>query len=150
MYYASQLPTSPQIIRCLSGCNALRADVVFGSPRRNCAGSGICRIVAWSDLATKSTQCPQYRARLYKSQPQELLLEVPLTNMPRRQFDQLFFGPHFVVEATFRLPLSITRTLFGHRTEIAAGEYPYTICRGVLSIRFPLQNSRRATDRPVR
>lgn len=144
MYYATQLSSSSQTIRRFRTCTALRADVVFGSPRRNCAGSGICRIIAWSDLAHQTAKCPQYRARLYKIQAQELLLEIPLAAMPRWQFDQLFSGPNFVVEATFRLPLPITRTLFGHRTEIAAGEYPFVIRQDILTIRFPLQRSRKA------
>jgi hypothetical protein len=72
------------------------------------------------------------------------MLELPVADMPRQQFYRLFSGPRFVVEATFRLPLTVTRTLFGHRTEIAAGEYPFAIHRGILTIRFPLQRSRKA------
>lgn len=147
MCYAIESTRSVTARPSLQTLASLRADVVFGSPRRQCAGSGICRIVAWSDLAMRSVDCPQYSVHLYKTGPTELLLELPLNALSTDQFDRLFSGPHFVVEATYRLPLSITRKFFGFRMEITAGEYPFTIRQGQLSIRLPLQPSRGAATR---
>jgi hypothetical protein len=81
-------------------------------------------------------QCPYFSVRLQAIAPDLLILKLPLANLTSEQFDRLFPRDYFLVEATFRLPLGITRPLFGYRVEIAAGHYPFTVQNGIISIRF--------------
>lgn len=122
----------------------LRADVVFGSPKRNCAGNGICRMLAVTSLRPlTATPCPYFRTTLRAIAADRLLLELSADQLPQSQFERLFGDQLFRVEATFRLPLSITRPLFGHRVAIPAGYHPYTVRDGRIFIHFQVTASRK-------
>lgn len=122
----------------------LRADVVFGSPKRNCAGSGICRMLARTGARRAPFSCPSQATLLRALRPDWLLLECSVEGISPEQWDLLFGGSRFRVETTFRLPLTITRPLFGHRVEIPAGNYPFTLRGKRLFIHLSVVPSRRA------
>lgn len=80
----------------------LLADVIFGSPREDCAGTGICKIEALghSPAAAGVRECRRARAVLTAPDPHSLQIRIRQTDLCTQLFRQYFR------EDRFRLPQS--------------------------------------------
>lgn len=112
---AIQLKTSPVIT----------AEVIFGSPKKNCAGIGICK-VSPVDNVTTVMPCRSVRTEVASIKRNSLRLRVPMDGLCANVLDRQFRLGRFKMEETFELPRWLVAQLQLAATHIKAGSYPVT------------------------
>ena len=102
----------------------LLAEVVFGSPKKRCAGVGICSMNPLStEPANSAFPCQKVLAQLSVQKPQRFILRLVkqglCPNLAERQFPQ----NQFKLPRSFRIPDSICKRLKIQNASIPAGTY---------------------------
>lgn len=116
---------------------AIRAEVVLGSPLAHCRGTGICRVTAvqrvWKDV---QPDCKRARAMIGMSSGVlyfSFLRKSMCTNMVTRHFGS---AEGFRVEADFELPDFVRRAFPASAPVITAGVYPTLVTDTRLVVLF--------------
>lgn len=110
---AIQLKNSPIII----------AEVIFGSPKKNCAGIGICK-VSPVDNTTTVMPCRSVRTEIAGVRNNSLRLRVPMDGLCANLIDRQFRLGKFKMEEAFELPGWLVAQLQLPASQIKAGSYP--------------------------
>lgn len=112
--------------------------VVFGSPERNCAGSGICRATEIKPSARFSnsgiTPCQGAIAKVKALETGQLVFYFLLASMCSQRIQQYVFGKSFLVETNAIIDLSVRGQTV--RYVIAEGTYPIIRSREYLIVHF--------------
>lgn len=118
-------------------CNIdIKAEVIFGSPGRACAGSGVCRLIPFQKLNNWKSTCPRFDAniQLFNNESFNIILH-------RKQIDQesllkWFSTPYFLLEEDFFFPLWLQHKLGQTNVYIPAGKYTFLFQNDLLIIRL--------------
>ena len=103
-------------------------QVVFGSPSRVCAGSGVCKMLPQNVKIPDFWLCPVWTGQLHwHAATKSLQLSLPREQFADTDIDHWFSGGHFLVDEDFPLPLWLTKLLGKNHYAIPAGCYPCEI-----------------------
>lgn len=119
----------------------IAAQVVFGSPSRNCAGSGVCKMLPITTTVNDTWHCPLVPVNLRWSSVGVLQLSLRLSDLSITHQRRWFAKPCFWVEERFVLPLWFSKYHQVRNWVIPPGHYAYHINRrtGVLQIQLVCQ-----------
>lgn len=103
---------------------SLHLSAVFGSPNRNCAGSGLCRLLprTFSDKPALIFNCPVWSATLVWSSNGRFLLSFKKTDY--KALSPFFRNDLFHVETSFVFPKWLCKKVNLLSAELPAGRYP--------------------------
>lgn len=102
---------------------SIQAEVVLGSPAKQCAGLGICKILPIK--YQMDGQCPCIRTIICALPSGKVQCAFPVSELPESVFQQHFSGPYFQVDAVCWLPLWLCKQLgLQARRAITPGAYP--------------------------
>lgn len=101
----------------------LVCGVIFGTPSRNCTGSGICMVSSLQTLRRKRYPCDHVMAYLGQGINGELTIRIPFTAVPEALRRQFFRDKIFKVDETFRIPPWLTSPWGKYRIYIPPGRY---------------------------
>lgn len=101
---------------------SLQLSAVFGSPNRNCAGSGLCRLLPRSFIDRTAFNCPVWPATLIWNTNGRFLLSFEKTHNNTRSI--FFHKDLFYVEAPFVFPKWLCKRVNLLSAELPAGWYP--------------------------
>ena len=88
----------------------LSMQVVFGTPSRACAGSGVCKMLPLRVKLGANYHCSIFRASC-RITSGTLILKLSRKQFTRKQWQYWFAGGKFCVEEGFQLPRWISRQL---------------------------------------
>ncbi len=113
------------------------SQVVFGTPSRDCSGSGICKVYTIHAAKHLNISCEMLRVRFVLWQ-----MDLQLCFSEQECTDQLiqkkFCSDHFLVEERFPLPSWLSRKLDIHPAAIPTGSYPIKRKNGFIWLNLPL------------
>lgn len=99
-------------------------EVVFGTPSRNCEGSGICMVTSRFP-GGHTVPCPHARAIIYcDKESKELIFRFPKRYLSELAQKRLSDNEVFVVEESFLIPQPLIRQWGLPGRYIPAGRYP--------------------------
>ncbi len=101
----------------------LVCGVIFGTPSRNCTGSGICMVSSLQTLRRKRYPCDHVMAYLGQGINGELTIRIPFTAVPEALRRQFFRDKIFKVDETFQIPPWLTSPWGKYRIYIPPGRY---------------------------
>ena len=116
------LHTSPYLLPAVAG----PINIVFGNPRQDCAGHGICMLEFRSPVVRPARGCrrPVPVGLRYNATTGLLRLKVRRVELPANIYTRQFGGKHFVVESPYRLPRQVCARLgAAHDLCILPGKY---------------------------
>jgi hypothetical protein len=103
-------------------------QVVFGSPSRFCAGSGVCRVFPETVNISASWPCPVWTGQLHwLASCRSFQLSFSLEQFTSAEINKWFPEGWFLIEEAFPLPLWLASLLGEHHCLIPAGRYPCKI-----------------------
>jgi hypothetical protein len=103
-------------------------QVVFGSPSRACAGSGVCKMLPHCTGIPDTWSCHVWKGELHYLANDETKLNLSLNQqLADPALKKWFSAATFCVEEAFQLPLWLSSRLGKGRWFIPAGEYPYIL-----------------------
>lgn len=112
-------------------------EVVFGTPSRNCSGSGICMITSrFPDGYT--IPCPHARAIIHFSPGEELVFRFRKQRLCNRAVQAYFSPGFFLVEEPFSLPQRLVRQWSLPITQVSPGRYLLEEYSSEWRLYFPL------------
>ena len=117
----------------------LVGEVVFGVPRLDCRGVGICKVSLPTDnqLTCKSCkQCKSTRVKILKQKNNQLEFHFYLDQLTQRMLRLYFAQPYFLVSESCKLPGTIQRALQTTKKEIKPGIYSIIRKEDRLIVRF--------------
>lgn len=113
-------------------------EVVFGTPSKNCSGTGIC-MIAGRFPQGYTIPCPHAPAIIHCIRNQELVFRFRKHRVPEEVAQAYFSTGSFLVEEAFALPQRLIR-LWGLSIEaIPPGRYPLEEYSREWRLYFPLQ-----------
>ncbi|MCB0552190.1 MAG: hypothetical protein KDD02_01465 [Phaeodactylibacter sp.] len=115
----------------------LVADVLFGSPNKNCAGAGICRVtapVAQELSAEGRWGCHRAIALVRAVSPTAIVFHFVLQSMCRKAIKAYFTGDTFLVEDPFEFQPDYWSK--GQPITIQPGVYPVVRSKDYLTVAF--------------
>lgn len=119
-------------------CDTLRAVVVLGSPRRECAGSGICMITTAHALNSR-WRCPHLLAEISKIAPNVLSFRFLKQYASVPAIENYFSTGHFTISDAYYLPLYLLRRIdLPWSVYIAPGLYPVVETDDTWELLFPI------------
>ena len=110
----------------------LRAEIVFGNPKLNCAHFGICQILQDQEatpknIAAHSKPCATSAYGLLSKHEQGLMFQFETKDLSESVLNQYFSRADFLVDCIYRLPSKLCRALgFEQDTYIETGTYNIT------------------------
>ncbi len=115
------------------------AEVIFGSPGRACAGSGVCRLIPFHKLSSWKSPCPRFDAniQLFDNERLDIILDLKLIN--RESLLKWFSNTYFLVEEDFFFPLWLQHKLGQTNIYIPAGKYSFLFKNDQLIINLVCQ-----------
>jgi len=122
------VPKKPKIID---------SQVIFGTPSRDCSGSGICKVYTIHAAKRLQIACEMVSARLAVSD-KDLLLSFSEAECTESLRQKQFRGLNFLVEEAFQLPSWLTQKLDIPAAFIPAGEYPIQRKNGFIWLKLPI------------
>lgn len=127
----------------------IKAEVVFGSPGRGCAGSGVCRLIPFQQMDKWNETCSKFETKInwYSHGSLDFILDLSKFNSDERY--TWFSDPCFLVEEDFRFPLWFQYELGQKNMYIPAGKYPYSIKENQLKIFFPWEKENNNTNKII-
>ena len=114
------------------------SQVVFGTPSRDCSGSGICKLYTIHAAKHLNISCEMVRARLALSD-EHLQLSFPEALCSERLLMQHFSNAHFVMDENFVLPTWLSRKFDCPSVFVPVGEYPILRKSGFIWLKLPLR-----------
>ncbi|MCB9297820.1 MAG: hypothetical protein H6559_32520 [Lewinellaceae bacterium] len=118
----------------------LVADVLFGSPNKNCAGAGICKVIAPVAQETSPNgrwECNRAIALVKIDTSDTLVFQFVKHSMCRKAISKYFGTGIFLVEDPFEFRQNFWSE--GSRT-IRPGAYPIAPGEDYLTVSFKTQN----------
>ncbi len=102
------------------------ADVIFGSPREDCAGTGICKIEALADMpsAAGHRECRRCRAALAAPDPQTLVIRFRRSDLCSHLLRNYFRHEVFHLPQSCELPGSLAQAMQLSGNVLQPGSYP--------------------------
>lgn len=119
----------------------LVADVLFGSPNKNCAGAGICRVTApvAQEMGTEGRWgCHRSVALVRILSPTVIAFHFVIQSMCRKAVRQYFTADHFLVESPFEFQPDYWAQ--GSCVRIKPGLYPVVRSGDYLTVAFQYGN----------
>ena len=114
-------------------------QVVFGSPSRGCAGSGVCKMLPHKTTIPDTWSCRVWQGRLHFFANDEMKLNLSLNQQLADPFLKEWFSTEtFLVEEDFQLPLWLSSHLGRGRWFIPAGCYPFE-SQGSLTVELKVE-----------
>lgn len=112
-FKAIQLKSSPFIV----------AEVIFGSPKKNCAGIGICKVSPVDNIST-TLPCRSVSTEIASIKSNAIRLRLRMDGLCSNLIDRQFKHGRFKMEEAFELPLWLVDELQLAARQIKAGQYP--------------------------
>lgn len=112
------------------------SQVVFGTPSRNCSGSGICKVYTIHGAKRLNISCEMVSAKL-TNLGTHLKLSFSKTACSSQLIQQQFAQGNFTVEEDYVLPSWLTRKLNVPFTCISKGTYPVQVQGDYVGIKLP-------------
>ncbi len=112
-FKAIQLKSSPFIV----------AEVIFGSPKKNCAGIGICKVSPVDNMST-TLPCRSVSTEIASIKSNAVRLRLRMDGLCSNLIDRQFKHGRFKMEEAFELPLWLVDKLKLSASHIKAGSYP--------------------------
>lgn len=100
----------------------IRAEVVFGTPSKHCAGAGIC-MVSISGFHSRVITCPKAPAWVSSDHSGRLLFRFEKSCLQTEIMNAYFKNTEFPVEEKFRLPLRLVRQMGLFSSWVLPGAY---------------------------
>ncbi|WP_421797556.1 hypothetical protein [Haliscomenobacter sp.] len=113
------------------------SQVVFGTPSRDCSGSGICKLYTIHAAKHLQIACEIVPTRLAVSD-QDLYLSFSEADCTESLRQKQFKGLHFLVEEAFQLPSWLTQKLNIPAAVIPAGGYLIQRKNGFIWLKLPI------------
>ncbi|WP_373548437.1 hypothetical protein [Haliscomenobacter sp.] len=113
------------------------SQVVFGTPSRDCSGSGICKVYTIHAAKHLNISCEMVPARLAVSD-KDLLLSFSEVDCTESLRQKQFRGMHFWVEEAFQLPSWLAQKLNIPAAFIPAGGYLIQRKSGFIWLKLPI------------
>lgn len=138
MRLAIEIATIQSVANQLLTGTAVRAEVVFGTPSKNCSGNGICLLSKYRPERPLRLQCPSVRGSI-RANPSHrvVMLQFDTAQLPASVADRHLSGSHFVVEEPFSIPISILKSVgVSGRIAIAPGLYKLYHLKKSVVIKF--------------
>ena len=112
------------------------AEVIFGSPEKNCAGAGICKVLSpvAHRRASGCLNCRRANALISTGPLESLLFRFVRQSMSREMIQENFGSGFFLVENAFHFQLAPLQQ--PGRITIAPGVYPVVQSPGFLNVWF--------------
>ena len=98
---------APEPVRRAAPPASIRCDIIFGSPKDDCRGSGICRIDVNGAIPGASgarTDCSRAKARLTSPDRHTLVFDIRREDLCAELYRDVFRKDHLVLEAPCPLP----------------------------------------------
>lgn len=115
----------------------INSQVIFGTPSRDCSGSGICKIYTIHAAKRLQIACEMVPARLAVSD-QDLLISFSEADCTESLRQKQFRGIHFWIEEAFQLPVWLAQKLDIPATVIPSGGYLIQRKNGFIWLKLPL------------
>lgn len=137
------------MVRPLLQEKTIDAQVVFGAPSRNCAGSGVCKMLPRSFKASTEWQCQVYNAELHWRRSGIITLQVSL-NAPNAAQVIGLGKTLFTVDEPYPLPLWLNKYWSVKGWSIAVGQYGFAFdsLREILQLNLHCKIQKRFKDLP--
>lgn len=116
----------------------INSQVVFGTPSRNCSGSGICKVYTIHGAKHLNISCEMVKVSLRLVNAQ-LLLSFPELACSAQLLQQHFTNEDFRVEERFYLPSWLSRKFGSSAVFVPCGNYPVQVKNGLICIVLPLK-----------
>ncbi len=114
-FTAIQLKSTPFIV----------AEVIFGSPKKNCAGIGICKVSPVDNIST-TLPCRSVSTEIASIKSNAIRLRLRMNDLCSNLIDRQFKHGRFKMEEAFELPVWLVNKLKLSAGHIKAGSYPVT------------------------
>lgn len=129
---------------------SIALQVVFGSPSRTCAGSGVCKMLPQTVNIPEYWLCPVWTGQLhFHVSRKSLKLSFPLEQFTSSDLDKWFSDGKFRMEEAFPLPLWIAKLLGVNDYAIPAGRYTYKKHKN-LTINLKINKQEKCQQQAVR
>lgn len=116
-------------------------EVVFGTPSKNCSGTGIC-MIAGRFPQGYTVPCPHAPAIIHCMPDQELVFRFRKHRLSDRAVQAYFSAGFFQVEEDFALPQRLIRLWALPTDTIPPGRYLLEEYSGEWRLYFPLQSAK--------
>lgn len=137
MVRAREVLSAPKLAAISVFYKEAEVEVVFGTPSRNCEGSGICMVTSRFP-AGYTVPCPHARAIIYcDTERRELVFRFPKRYLSEITLKRLKDNDVFVVEEPFRIPQVLIRRWGLSGRYISAGRYPIEVYSTEWRLYFP-------------
>lgn len=114
--------------------------VIFGTPSRNCTGSGICMVTSIGHIRRRKFPCVCVTAYLSMSPEGAIYLRIPYSTADSDRHNHLFRKRIFEVDETFRIPPWLMSPWGKSSIFIPPGRYGIRRAADSWIIIFPVQN----------
>ena len=113
------------------------SQVIFGTPSRDCSGSGICKIYTIHAARRLHIACEMVPARLAVSD-KDLLISFSEADCTESLRQKQFRSTHFGIEEAFQLPSWLAQKLDIPAAFIPAGGYLIQRKNGFIWLKLPI------------
>lgn len=113
------------------------SQVIFGTPSRDCSGSGICKVYTIHAAKRLQIACEMVPARLAVSD-QDLLISFSEADCTESLRQKQFGDIHFWIEEAFQLPGWLAQKLAIPAAFISAGRYLIQRKNGFIWLKLPI------------
>jgi len=115
--------------------NCVDVEVIFGTPKRNCDGVGICRLIAVEFVRVR-WKCPSARAWLFTGPTGTVCLRFDCQRLPQEYLERYFKDQIFRVEEDFPISKAMISTLKISPFTIVSGKYSVKVSEHFLEVAF--------------
>lgn len=123
--------------------------VIFGTPSRNCTGSGICMVTSTGHLRRRKFPCASVTAYFSMSPEGVIFLRIPCETADSDRYRHLFRRRIFEVDETFRIPPWLTSAWGKSSIFIPPGRYAIRKTDDSRIIIFPVNQFTQTSSNPV-
>lgn len=123
--------------------------VIFGTPSRNCTGSGICMVTSIGHIRRRKFPCECVTAYLSMAPDGAVFLRIPCDNASSDRYKLLFRRRIFEVDETFRIPPWLTGSWGKSSIFIPPGRYAIRKTADSWIIIFPVNHQSQPSSNPV-
>lgn len=116
----------------------INSQVIFGTPSRNCLGSGICKVYTIHGAKRLNISCEMVKVGLMLMSTQLQML-FPKTGCSGQLIQQQFTAEYFKVEEDFVLPTWLSRKFQCPAVFVPIGEYPIMRQNDFIGLNLPLR-----------
>ena len=116
----------------------LLVEVVFGTPKRDCQGYGICKVIAFCQFNPPNCNCKHAPALVRLINQERLEFRFEEENLEMEIIKRFFSKPYFLVYQDFLFPDWMIPFFKREKVRIDSGKYPIIINNGTFIIAFSL------------